>query len=171
MNSDEFMSELILKIDTRIKRVAGRYADLQLREDVEKIIRFAFKSHAAIEAITRTVPDEVDESLERVARIIAPHHCEGLSDTVRNIARAIREELASHPDEVVRLREALDDADWINAETCIENAEAYIDDESLCDEDGPVDTVVPSGDLYVLIGLAKAAVRARAALRSNQDGE
>jgi hypothetical protein len=41
----------------------------------------------------------------------------------------------------------------------------------LADEDGPVETVVPSGDLYVLIGLAKAAVRARAALRSNQDGE
>jgi protein-disulfide isomerase-like protein with CxxC motif len=141
MNSDEFMSELILKIDTRIKRVAGRYADLQLREDVEKIIRFAFKSHAAIEAITRTVPDEVDESLERVARIIAPHHCEGLSDTVRNIARAIREELASHPDEVVRLREEL----------------AAIP----CQTNGPEDA--ESG--------CCATCRARAALRSNQDGE
>jgi hypothetical protein len=50
--------------------------------------------------------------------------------------------------------------DWLNAEVCIENAEIAYDD-SLCDEDGPVDTVISAGDLGVLIGLAKHALKSR----------
>ena len=55
--------------------------------------------------------------------------------------------------------------DWLNAETCIENADIAYDD-SLCDDDGPVDTVISSGDLGVLIGLAKYALANRAALEA-----
>jgi hypothetical protein len=51
--------------------------------------------------------------------------------------------------------------DWINAETCIENAKIAYED-SLCDDYGPVDTVISSGDLYVLIGLAETAFKVRA---------
>jgi hypothetical protein len=99
-----------------------------------------------IEAITRTVPDEVGmSSLERVARIIAPHHCEGLSDTVRNIAREIREELASHPDKGVGLREAA-----TVALTFLEMA--YIPDTSGLSTESVVETL-------------------KVALRSNQDGQ
>lgn len=50
--------------------------------------------------------------------------------------------------------------DWINADTCIENAEIAYED-STEDEDGPVDTVISSGDLGVLIGLAKYATTLR----------
>lgn len=56
--------------------------------------------------------------------------------------------------------------DWLNAETCIENAEIAYDD-SIEDEDGPVDTVVSSGDLGVLIGLARHALGHRLASRTD----
>lgn len=51
---------------------------------------------------------------------------------------------------------------WLNADTCIENAEIAYDD-STEDEGGPVDTVISSGDLGVLIDLARYAVSTRAA--------
>lgn len=54
------------------------------------------------------------------------------------------------------------DVMWLNAETCIENAEIAYED-STEDEDGPVDTVISSGDLGVLIDLARYAVATRAA--------
>lgn len=53
--------------------------------------------------------------------------------------------------------------DWLNAEVCIENALIAYED-SLCDDDGPVDTVISSGDLGVLIGLAELAAPLRDAL-------
>lgn len=49
---------------------------------------------------------------------------------------------------------------WANAETCIENAQIAYDD-SIEDEDGPIDTVISSGDLGVVIELAKRAIAAR----------
>lgn len=52
--------------------------------------------------------------------------------------------------------------DWQNAETCIENVMLAYANESDADEDGPVDTVVSSGDLYVVLSLAGAAYFARA---------
>lgn len=60
--------------------------------------------------------------------------------------------------------------DWINAQTCIENAIAAYDD-SVCmradddaDEAIPVNTDIMSGDLSTLIGLANVALRARSML-------
>jgi len=53
--------------------------------------------------------------------------------------------------------------DWLNAETCISNAEIAYED-SIEDEDGPVDTVISSGDLGVVIGLAKHALAMRSSL-------
>lgn len=50
--------------------------------------------------------------------------------------------------------------DWANAATCIENAEIAYED-SIEGEDGPVDTVISSGDLGVVIGLAKHALSSR----------
>jgi hypothetical protein len=58
------------------------------------------------------------------------------------------------------VRALLAEADWINAETCIENGQIAYDD-AICDEDDtPVDTVVDAGDLGVLLGLARYAVSA-----------
>lgn len=55
---------------------------------------------------------------------------------------------------------ALREPDWANAATCIENAEIAFGD-STESEDGPVDTVISSGDLGVLIGLAQWALATR----------
>lgn len=64
--------------------------------------------------------------------------------------------------------------DWLNAETCIENVMIALDDATLSSEDGPIDTVVSSGDLLVILSLAGAALRARVALSKalgNDGGE
>ncbi len=51
--------------------------------------------------------------------------------------------------------------DWINAETCIENAQIAYDDATE-DEDGtPVDLVAAAGDIGVLLGLARYALNVR----------
>jgi hypothetical protein len=70
---------------------------------------------------------------------------------------------------------AIEEPDWINAETCIENMQIAYDDALEADpfDDGnpiPIDTCVDAGDLGVLIGLAKYAVsiRARATLSGDE---
>lgn len=51
--------------------------------------------------------------------------------------------------------------DWLNAETCIENAQIAYGDATE-DEDGtPVDLVAAAGDIGVLLGLARYALDAR----------
>lgn len=54
--------------------------------------------------------------------------------------------------------------DWLNADTCIENVMEALNTDTLFSEDGPVDTMVSSGDLMVILSLAGAAFHARAAL-------
>jgi Lar family restriction alleviation protein len=62
--------------------------------------------------------------------------------------------------------------DWTSAETCIGNALDAYANASTHSEDGPVDTVVSSGDLYVILSLAGAAFHARRALsRPASEGE
>lgn len=54
--------------------------------------------------------------------------------------------------------------DWLNAETCIENVMEALSSDTLFSEDGPVDTMVSSGDLMVILSLAGAAFHAHRAL-------
>lgn len=51
--------------------------------------------------------------------------------------------------------------DWQNAEVCLQNIAADISNGTIFSEDGPVDTVVKTGDLQTLFGLACAAAYAR----------
>lgn len=66
------------------------------------------------------------------------------------------------------MRPRLITPDWLNAETCIENVLDAYGADSLFSEDGPVDTMVSSGDLIVILSLAGAALRARQALSTEK---
>jgi hypothetical protein len=61
--------------------------------------------------------------------------------------------------------------DWQNAETCIENVMDAYATSTTFSEYGPVDTVVRSGDLMVVLSLAGAAFHARAALAQPKAGD
>ena len=77
--------------------------------------------------------------------------------------------------DAIRQGEGCEQPDWINAETCIENMQIAYDNALEADPFGdgnpiPTDTVVDAGDLGVLIGLARYAIRPATPASHASDG-
>ncbi|GAA3794804.1 hypothetical protein GCM10022600_15260 [Qipengyuania pelagi] len=115
----------------------------KLRKDAVAALRTPATPHPT----TDTQSDAVREALERPAPTPCEEggaHCCCCADTCRDC------------DQPVML-----EPDWQNAETCLTNIAIALANNTTFSEDGPVDTVVSSGDLQCLFSLANVAAYVR----------